>query len=437
MADQHPDQPQQEQQDAPDFELTEDDVLEVEEVGEDDLPMDSDDDMDAGEAAGEDGEQGDDAMDLLDAGLDDSTCATQLHATENGAVFALSLHPFTSNLALSGGEDDQAFIFRTDTGAQVAHLSGHQDSVTAVGWNFDGSLCATGGMDGRVRVWKVRRRSGDESWEEAGWESCQALEGPDEVNWLDWHPKGNVLLAGGADGTVWVWNLPKGDTMHVLAGHISPVTCGRFTPDGKKILTASEDSTLILWDPRTGNPDWKLTSADSRFDLPSGINSLAINPASTVAILGGAEGGLRAVNLLRGEVLAQMEGHEDGSSVEVVAFNEVPTTASMGGGAAVQVIVSVGTDGRVCTWEASGFKLRSTGTHEDAVTSLSFSPHTPTFLTGSADKTLKLWDYRTGQCLKTLLGNRDIVHAVAVSRDGKVGVSGAEDGGVRRFSLDA
>jgi WD40 repeat protein len=24
--------------------------------------------------------------------------------------------------------------------------------------------------------------------------------------WLDWHPKGNVLLAGGADGTVWVWN---------------------------------------------------------------------------------------------------------------------------------------------------------------------------------------------------------------------------------------
>ncbi|PAK71777.1 hypothetical protein B8W95_13050, partial [Staphylococcus pasteuri] len=51
---------------------------------------------------------------------------------------------------------------------------------------------------------------------------------------------------------------------------------------------------------------------------------------------------------------------------------------------------------------------------QDAVTSLSFSPHTPTFLTGSADKTLKLWDYRTGTCLRTLLGNRDIVHAVAV-----------------------
>lgn len=73
---------------------------------------------------------------------------------------------------------------------------------------------------------------------------------------------------------------------------------------------------------------------------------------------------------------------------------------------------------------------------QDAVTSLSFSPHTPTFLTGSADKTLKLWDYRTGTCLRTLLGNRDIVHAVAVSRDGRIAISGSEDGTVRTFRLD-
>ncbi|GAA6043090.1 hypothetical protein JCM8097_008419 [Rhodosporidiobolus ruineniae] len=420
-----------------DFQLTEDDILEVEELQADgDRPLDSDDEMDEHDHDAEDGDERDDAMDLLDSGLDDSAATTQLHQhPEGGAVFALAVHPFTSLLAVSGAEDSQAFIFRTDTGAQVAHLSGHADSVIAAGFSFDGALCATGGMDGKVRVWKVRRRGADEAWEECGWELAVALEGPDEVNWIDWHPKGNVLLAGGADGTVWVWNLPRGDTMHVLAGHTSSVTAGRFTPDGKKILTASEDSTLILWDPRTGTAEWKLTSTDARFALDGGINTLAINPASTVAILGGAEGGLRAVNLTRGEVLAQMEGHEEGASVECVAFNEIPTVG--GGAASVQVIVSVGTDGRVCTWEAAGFKLRSTGTHEDAVTSLSFSPHTPTFLTGSVDKTLKLWDYRTGSCLRTLLGNRDIVHTVAVSRDGRVAVSGSEDGTVRTFRLDA
>ncbi|GAA6013333.1 hypothetical protein JCM10207_000858 [Rhodosporidiobolus poonsookiae] len=421
-----------------DLELTEDDVLEVEELGGDEVPMDSDDEMDDEGAEGGPSGEGDAQIDdLLDGGLDDSSCTTSLHRSQEGAVFALAIHPFTANLAVSGAEDEQAYIFRTDTGAQVAQLGGHSDSVTSVQWNFDGSMCATGGMDGRVRVWKVRRPSADLPWEECGWELAQSLEGPaDEVNWIDWHPKGNVLLAGGADGTVWVWNLPKGDTMHVLAGHTTAVTCGRFTPDGKKILTASEDSTLILWDPRTGSAEWKLTSTDARFALDGGINCLAINPASTVAILGGFAGGLRAVNLVKGEVLAQMEGHEADASVEQVAFNDV--AAGVGGQASVQVIVSVGTDGRVCTWEASGFRLRSTGSHEDAVTSLTFSPlpTAPYFLTGSADKTLKLWDYRTGACLRTLLGNRDIVHAVAVSRDGRVAVSGSEDGSVRTFRLD-
>lgn len=129
---------------------------------------------------------------------------------------------------------------------------------------------------------------------------------------------------------------------------------------GKRIVTCSEDSTLILWDPRSGDAVFKLLPGDGRFRLNGGINSLGINNASTVAICGGAQGGLRAVNLVQGTVLAQMSGHEDGASVEAVAFSEVPIS----GAASVTVVVSVGTDGRVCTWEANTFKLRSTGLHE-------------------------------------------------------------------------
>lgn len=149
-----------------------------------------------------------------------------------------------------------------------------------------------------------------------------------------------------------------------------PLTLLHLTPlPGKKIVTASEDSMLILWDPRTGEAIHKLTGQDTRFRLEGGINCLAVNPTSTVAIVGGAEGGLRAVNLVQGTVLAQMEGHEEGASIEQVAFNEIPTVSTGGGAAAssgpsVTVMVSVGTDGRVCTWEASGFRLRSSGAHE-------------------------------------------------------------------------
>jgi ribosome assembly protein SQT1 len=70
---------------------------------------------------------------------------------------------------------------------------------------------------------------------------------------------------------------------------------------------------------------------------------------------------------------------------------------------------------------------------QDAVTSLAFSPGTTTFVTGSADKTLKIWDYRRGSCEKTLLGHRDVIHSCAVSKDGSLLISGGEDGVVKVF----
>jgi WD40 repeat protein len=39
--------------------------------------------------------------------------------------------------------------------------------------------------------------------------------------------------------------------MNMFVGHAGPVTCGGFSPDGKLILTASEDATLRVWNPKT------------------------------------------------------------------------------------------------------------------------------------------------------------------------------------------
>ena len=53
-------------------------------------------------------------------------------------------------------------------------------------------------------------------WDAASAEQRQGLEGPGEaVNWLQWHPRGNVLLAGSEDFTAWLWNAQTGACMHV------------------------------------------------------------------------------------------------------------------------------------------------------------------------------------------------------------------------------
>jgi WD40 repeat protein len=68
----------------------------------------------------------------------------------------------------------------------------------------------------------------------------QNLEGPSqEVEWVCWHKKGNVVLAGSGDGTVWMWLATTGECMHVFAGHEDGVTCGSFTGSGKVCYTVT------------------------------------------------------------------------------------------------------------------------------------------------------------------------------------------------------
>ena len=156
--------------------IGDDDVLEMEETFDD--GMDADSDEGEAEEAGEEPDEGhgDDMEDMLANGLDDSVVTFGGHGQGN-AVFCVALHPLDPLIAVSGGEDDKGRIWRTDTGAEVAVLSGHEDSVTSVGWSFDGEMVATGGMDGRVRVW--RKAKGTQGY--LTWEFLTTLEGMDEV----------------------------------------------------------------------------------------------------------------------------------------------------------------------------------------------------------------------------------------------------------------
>ncbi|KIJ62817.1 hypothetical protein HYDPIDRAFT_113924 [Hydnomerulius pinastri MD-312] len=372
---------------------------------EGDPPMDEDD-----EAA--------DGVGDLPSGDEVSNNSLQHFPNHNGSVFAISCHP-SEPLAASGGEDDLGYIWDITDGEVIVKLTGHTDSVSSTAFSSDGKMIATGGMDGKVRIW---RRVGTENYRT--WEFLTELQGPDEVMWLRWHPKGTVLLAGSNDTTAWLWQLPSGNTMQVFAGHTGPVQCGEFTPDGKRIVTACADGTLIYWDPRSPNPIFKLTPQDARFDL-EGITSLAVNASSTLAVVGGASGSVRIVSLSKGEVVGALGGHAEGESVEAVQFVDLTGTSTGPG-----VVVTGGTDGKACIWDPTTMRLRATLEHQDAITALLTHPVPKSHLivTASADKTLRTWDARNGTLVKEHKGHHAAILGAALGLDGSVVVSAGDDG---------
>ena len=183
--------------------------------------------------------------------------------THTDSVYCSAFHPTCHDLVLTGGGDDVAYLWNYPTTMnittrKVVRLEGHSDTITSVGFNFDGSLCLTGAYDGQVRIWDSN--SG---------ELKQILEGPEDIEFACWHSKGNAVLAGSKDGTVWLWLAHDGTCLQVLAGHDGGVSCGVFSRDGKNILTGGEDGTIFIthvypfsshsvigtvriWSPKTG-----------------------------------------------------------------------------------------------------------------------------------------------------------------------------------------
>ncbi|KAJ1551486.1 hypothetical protein HK096_010207 [Nowakowskiella sp. JEL0078] len=330
--------------------------------------------------------------------IDDSILEFSEH---HESVYAVAIHP-NNQLVLSGGGDDKAYLWNIETGETLFEITAHSDSIVSVGFSTDGQYGATGGMDGKVVVFKTTSK-----------EIVASLDGPNEVIWIDWHPRGPVLLAGAKDGSIWMWQIPSGNCMNVFSGHLDSVTCGGFTPDGKMVVSGSEDGSLIIWDPKTAAVIQKFTADDRRF-LANPITSLAINSESSLLVVGSSEGQSRLVHIGNGKILASFDNHTE--SIESVGFSKT-----------LPLVATSSVDGTICIWDLATLRLRHTLRHDDAVTKILWHSTMPYLFSTSLDKKVRLWDARTGECKKKFQGHSDTVLDLATVTEGVKVVSVSDD----------
>lgn len=298
--------------------------------------------------------------------------ATLTFSSHEGPVFCGSFHP-TQNLTVTGGEDDKAYVWSTETGDVVFAVTGHKDSIIATEFSADGNYLATADMAGYIQVFKLSQDY-KQVWEfEMG-----------DMSWMQWHIAASVLFAGSDAGETYVWRIPSGDCK-VLQGNGSKAEIGQLTADGKNLVVGYSDGCVKLWDIKSSTVVQNF-EPDSALGHSGSITSIAVDPDNGRFLTGSEDGKIMIAN--NSGPLTNL--FPSAGSVEALAFS--PDRDDM-------KLVACGTlEGKISLWDVNHQAIRFECKNADptGITKILWGPK-HMILCATLDGSIRIFDSRNGE----------------------------------------
>jgi WD40 repeat protein/class 3 adenylate cyclase len=262
-----------------------------------------------------------------------------------------------------------------ETGEEVRSFKGHDVDINNVAFSADGSMLATTGDDGRLRVWdpQTGRRLRDfggasdfvvgtgfsrdgslvaacwleedlvRVWDVGTGRLVRAIRAPDAPFAVSFSPDGRRIAIGGVDTPAGgVFDVHSGRRELSLDGHEGGLNDIDWSPDGRWIATSSADSTARIWDAATGRSEFTL------FGQPGSLAHADWSPDSARLVIGGGDGSARVWEISEGGAREEfaLSSQVNRSGVWGVAFSpdgeRVMTGAQDIGAAQVWDVVDTG-----------------------------------------------------------------------------------------------
>src|SRR5207248_5723435 len=241
------------------------------------------------------------------------------------------------------------------------------------------------------------------------------------VRQVGFSPDGSRVVTASDDATARIWDATTGKELITLRGHTGAVAAAAFSPDNSRVVTASNDKTARIWDATTGKELMVLRGhtesvlcasfSSDGFRIVTGSDDMtartwdASSGRELLSLRGLKEADHPTVRFRMRELGLKPVGHQ--GSVSFAAFSpDGSRILGLSGGTAL-------------IWDATtGDELLVYGDYVRA-RSAAFSPDGSLIVTASRDKSARIWDAATGKELLVLSGHNDQLSSAAFSPDGR------------------
>lgn len=293
-----------------------------------------------------------------------------------------------------------------DWGACWATLE-HGTLVCSIAVSIDSSILASGSLDGSIKLWDLRTGACVATNEHLSGSPAS------EVSSLAFsaNPSDTILASGSSVGHVTFWDAETFESFEVIEGG-SRVEAIRFSPDSSKVAILYDNNYARVFETTQYTCIWAL---GARGDLP--IQALDFSHDSLQVASLSRDNTLSFWDSVTGTCLETIQ--VDVTNVSLMAFSRVSN------------LLASTSDEDILLWDSVAREptvfLRG---HDHRVISMDFSPFTPTLVSGSYDKTIRLWDTTSAACVAVLSWRTPLAVSV-VSLGDRTALASCQDSNVK------
>ncbi|KAF2036724.1 WD40 repeat-like protein [Setomelanomma holmii] len=307
---------------------------------------------------------------------------------------------FDTDKILTGSDDTNINVYDTKTGAIRSRLEGHEGGVWAL--QYEGNTLVSGSTDRSVRVWDIEKGKCTQVFQgHTSTVRCLVILKPTQIGETSdgqpiLMPKEELIITGSRDSTLRVWKLPKpGDRsimqtgassndhdnpyfIRALTGHHHSVRA--IAAHGDTLVSGSYDCTVRVWKISTGEVLQRLQGHSQK------VYSVVLDHARNRCISGSMDNMVKVWSLETGACLFTLEGH-----TSLVGLLDLSHGR----------LVSAAADSTLRIWDPENGQCKSRlCAHTGAITCFQ---HDGQKVISGSDRTLKMWNVRTGEFVKDLL----------------------------------